>query len=200
MKRLRFLLFAVAGVPLLASAQAARVDAASPQAGASATLPYQSAFAGYLPAPQSDVTPDKAWLQANSELAAAGGHAGHGMMAMHQDKAPAAGQTAPQQAQQAQQAHQGHAAAQASPAAAAAAPHQGHQAAASQAPRSAKPYQGHQAAPSSAPPPANPHQDQQAAPSSARPSSEPHQGHAAPQPASPAADPHQGHHMQMKGQ
>jgi hypothetical protein len=121
MKRLRFLLFAVAGVPLLASAQAARVDAAAPQTGASATLPYQSAFAGYLPAPQSDVTPDKAWLQANSELAGAGGHAGHGMMSMHQDKAPAAGQAVPQQAQPA---HQGHAAPP--PASPAPDPHQGH--------------------------------------------------------------------------
>lgn len=197
MKRLRFLLFAVAGVPLLASAQAARVDAASPQAGASATLPYQSAFAGYLLAPQSDVTPDKAWLQANSELAAAGGHVGHGMMSMHQDKAPAAGQAFPQQAQQA---HHGHAAAQATSAAAAAAPHQGHQAAPSQAPQSAKLHEGHQAGPSPAPPSANPQRGHQAEPPSARPSSDPHQGHAAPQPASPAADPHQGHHMQMKGQ
>ncbi|WGG48575.1 hypothetical protein [Rugamonas sp. DEMB1] len=154
MKRLRFLLFAVAGVPLLASAQAARVDTAAPQAGASATLPYQSAFAGYLPAPQPDLTPDKAWLQANSELAAGGGHAGHGMMSMHQDKAPAAGQAVPQQAQQARQ---GHAAAQAAPAAAAAASHQGHQAAPSSARPSSDPHQGH-AAPRPASPAADPHQ------------------------------------------
>lgn len=180
MKRLRFLLFAVAGAPLLVSAQSARVDAAAPSAGAPAALPYQSAFADYLPAPQSDVTPDKAWLRANTELAAAGGHAGHGMMSMQQesmqkDKAPAAAKAFPQQA------HQGHAAPQAAPAA-------------------ADPHQGQQAAPSSAPPSADPHQGHKAAPSPARPSPEPHQGHAAPQPASPAADPHQGHHMQMKGQ
>jgi hypothetical protein len=128
MKRLRFLLFAVAGVPLLASAQAARVDAAAPQAGASATLPYQSAFAGYLPAPQSEVTPDKAWLQANSELAAAGGHAGHGMAAPSQaprSATPHQGhQAAPSSARPSSDPHQGHAAPQ--PASPAADPHQGH--------------------------------------------------------------------------
>lgn len=134
MKRLRFLLFAVAGVPLLVSAQAARVDAVAPQAGASATLPYQSAFAGYLPAPQSDVTPDKAWLQANSELAAAGGHAGHGMMVMHQDKVPAPSSAPPS-----------------------ANPHQDHQAAPSSARPSSDPHQGH-AAPQPASPAADPHQ------------------------------------------
>lgn len=51
-------------------------DPADPAAAVPATV-YQSALAGYTPAPKDAPTPDKAWRGANATVAGQPGHAGH---------------------------------------------------------------------------------------------------------------------------
>ncbi|MQA18523.1 hypothetical protein [Rugamonas rivuli] len=86
MNRFRILLLAVACAPVYASAQSAPK---APDADAKVPPPaYRSAFADIRPTPDTAVTPDKVWLQANRELAAQPGHSMHMQMEMQPQMQP----------------------------------------------------------------------------------------------------------------
>lgn len=63
-------------------------DPADPAAAVPA-ITYQSALAGYTPAPKDAPAPDKAWRAANATVAGQPGHAGHHAPAADQAAAPA---------------------------------------------------------------------------------------------------------------
>ncbi|TFV94806.1 hypothetical protein E4K72_18450 [Oxalobacteraceae bacterium OM1] len=67
MLKFHWLAAALAAVPLAVLAQSAAQQPADPQAP-TASLQYESAFAGYRPAPESEVSPDKQWRAANDEV------------------------------------------------------------------------------------------------------------------------------------
>lgn len=65
----------IAVLPLLASAQARRMDATDPVAGKT-TLPYHSALAGYQRMQETGEPSIDRWRALNEEVARIGGHAG----------------------------------------------------------------------------------------------------------------------------
>lgn len=68
MNRIRLLLIAAAGVPLVVLAQSAPAVAVADAQAIVAPPPYHSAFDGYLPFVEPGISPDKGWLQANRAL------------------------------------------------------------------------------------------------------------------------------------
>jgi hypothetical protein len=71
MNRSLLLLLAVAGVPLLVSAQSARVTADVTDPNVTVAPPqFQSAFANYRSNAESTTSPDKIWIGANREVSA----------------------------------------------------------------------------------------------------------------------------------
>jgi hypothetical protein len=69
MKPSSLLLCAVAGVPLIVSAQTARMMPAAADSNAPVPpLQYRSVFAGYAASKEPRQTPDKTWAQANRDV------------------------------------------------------------------------------------------------------------------------------------
>lgn len=90
MIRLRSLLFAVAGLPLLVHAQAASTTAVVTDANATVPPPkYQSAFADYQPLAEPKASPDKGWIQANREVSGQAEDGLHGGSSMEMSSATA---------------------------------------------------------------------------------------------------------------
>jgi hypothetical protein len=70
MKRSSLLLCAVAGAPLIVSAQTARVMPAAADSNAPVpSLQYRSVFAGYAASKEPRQSPDKTWAQSNRTVA-----------------------------------------------------------------------------------------------------------------------------------
>lgn len=69
MKRYHLLLLAVASAPLLVHAEPVRTSTAVTDVNVAVPqLNYQSAFAEYKPAGESQATPDKVWVRSNQQV------------------------------------------------------------------------------------------------------------------------------------
>lgn len=78
----------LAAMPAAQAQQPVRTpDPADPSAAVPATV-YQSALAGYTPAPKDAPSPDKAWRAANDTVAGQPGHGAHGAHGAHSAPAP----------------------------------------------------------------------------------------------------------------
>ena len=89
MNRFRLLLFVVASAPMVIYAEPVRVSTAVTDANAAVPPPkYQSAFADYKPSVDSQVSPDKLWIQANQEVSGQSEHGSHGGSPMQMTPAP----------------------------------------------------------------------------------------------------------------
>lgn len=89
MKRFRLLFLAVASAPMVIYAEPVRVSTAVTDACAAVPPPkFQSAFADYKPAVDSQVSPDKLWIQANQDVSGESEHGSHGGPSMQMTPAP----------------------------------------------------------------------------------------------------------------
>ena len=105
MKRFHLLLLAVVSAPLGIHAEPVRISTAVTDANAAVPPPkYQSAYADYKPAVESQTTPDKFWIQANREVSGQSDHSEGSSMQM----APAPTDTAKPAAVPVVDPHKGH--------------------------------------------------------------------------------------------